>query len=168
MSQTPWSHIDEVRDLRAGVGTWREKLGTHFDAFSSAFLCRLAAPATSVACPENCGCCHKVIRHADGSMVAVCQCEDEPGCDDIFVTEEDLAVYELDLRRLAKALRSAFGLHPREAPLDIPFTLQFGAYADDAIPAILTVPFGPDALLSTLKSLAAMLDSADGAAAIAD
>ena len=157
MSQTPWSHVDEVRNLRGGADTWRAKLGTHFDTFSGAFLCRLAEPATSVFCAEGCGCCHRVIRHADGEMVAVCQCDEDPGCEDIFVTEEDLAIYELDLRRLAKALRSAFGLHPREAPLDIPFTLQFGAYADDAIPAILTVPFGSDALLVTLKSLAATL-----------
>ena len=152
-----WSAIEEMGDRLGAVAYfWHEGLGDEFSACRAAFLRRLPAPATSYPCPRECGCMHRVVRHADGSIVGVCRC-DPWNCDNIPLTEEDLQVYALDLHLLGLAVARAFGFSIREADLGLSNTLQIAAYGDQALPIILTIPAGPNDFRRVAVELVARL-----------
>lgn len=136
-----WSAIEAIGRMGAVPSSWHKWLGEDFPACREAFLRKLPAPATSFPCPRGCGCIHRVIRHADGTIVGVCRC-DPWNCDNIPLTEEGLKVYAVDLHVLGMAVARAFGLPLREADLGLPYTLQIAAYGDQALPIILTIPAG--------------------------
>jgi len=56
-----------------------------------------------------CACSHEVITHRDGTMVAICTCDDGE-CDPIPVTKDDLTVYEMDHARILGGIARAAGL----------------------------------------------------------
>lgn len=76
---------------------------------------RLIAPtdhqALSYPCTNEhwCACSHEVVTHKDGSMVAICTCDDGD-CDPIPVTRDDLTVYEMDHARILGGIAGVAGL----------------------------------------------------------
>jgi hypothetical protein len=72
-------------------------------------------------------------------MVGVCRCESW-NCDDLVLSEDDVAVWEVNWSRLGRALVAALGCEPREVKLDLPRTMQIGAFGPSAVPVVLTIP----------------------------
>lgn len=56
-----------------------------------------------------CACSHEVVTHKDGSMVAICTCDDGD-CDPIPVTRDDLTLYEMDHSKILGGIARAAGL----------------------------------------------------------
>lgn len=112
---------------------------------------------THIPCPASCGCSHFVIvRHDRASAVAVCCCNPS-NCPDIPLTMEDVTPLELDWRKLANAITTAFGLTPTVASLAPPATLQVGSWSPQAIPVILTIQSDPQDFRAAVSELAAQL-----------
>lgn len=61
--------------------------------------------------PGGVGCSRSIVDHGNGKIVAVCR--DQPKrCDRLVLTRQDIAVYELDARKLCAAIATAFGIDP--------------------------------------------------------
>jgi len=135
---TPWSCLETIPGQTAVTATWRKHLGTWFELFKTALLHAREERALSIPCPSDCGCHHEVVRHEDGELVAICQCESW-SCDDLPLTVEDLTLWTLSWSRLGRVLCQAFGLQSKTADLHLPGTRQVGAWSTDAVPVILTL-----------------------------
>lgn len=152
-----WSTLEAIRGRAAVPVTWRKHLGDDFDLFRVEFLRRLPDPAQYYPCPIPCGCLsHRVVIHGDNDIVAVCECEPWD-CDNIVLKNEDVAVYELDMPSLGRAVTKAFGFRPRYSDMGIPATLEIGAYTEQGIPVILTIRHDSDALHRGVSELVARL-----------
>ncbi|HQM22323.1 MAG TPA: hypothetical protein PK572_01675 [Kiritimatiellia bacterium] len=114
-----WQLLETIPGPAAVPAVWKSSLGTDFDGFRDSFLRHLSAPAKSFPCPRECGCAHAIVRHKDGSIVAVCRCEPSH-CDDIRLTDADVAVLELNWVKLGRAIAHAFGLTRRETETGVP------------------------------------------------
>lgn len=106
---------------------WRDALGDQLDA--AAFLLRrTGALARRVGCPSPGGadCPRRVIRHADGSVAAVCG--NQPAdCDRLTLSLDDLAILELDWPKLADQLCRCLGMRCDFRAIDgIPRAWQVG------------------------------------------
>lgn len=165
----PWSSLVE----HAPAFTWRQRLGTLFDNFHTAFLNSEESHAISVPCP-CCGCAHAVVAwtlphytHPNGAQinpatsdppacVALCQCS-PASCPEIPLSNEEAMVLTLSWPRFGRALARAFGFDTRERELGISRTRQIGAFGSAAIPVVLTIQHGPRAFLDTVTQLLARL-----------
>ncbi len=134
-----WQSLEAIPGLVAVAAVWRAWLAEGFAPFQAAFLQARAQPARSVPCPRECGCAHEVVRHPDGSLVAVCRCEPW-SCEDLSLTLADVTLWELSWSRLGRSVCKAFGLDGRLAKLGLPNTLQIGSWSAVAVPVILTIP----------------------------
>jgi hypothetical protein len=99
----------------ASAGVMREWEKEIRDADILAATKRLITPtdhmAQSYPCTNErwCVCSHEVVIHRDGTMVAICTCDDGE-CDPITVTKDDLTVYEMDHVKILSGLARAAGL----------------------------------------------------------
>ena len=68
-------------------------------------------PAIQYPCTNEhwCMCSHEVVTHKDGTMVAICTCDDGE-CDVIPVTKDDLIVYQMDFSKILSGVARAAGL----------------------------------------------------------
>lgn len=68
-------------------------------------------PAMEYPCTNEhwCACSHEVVTHKDGTMVAICTCDDDD-CDAIPVTKDDLIVYQMDFSKILGGVARAAGL----------------------------------------------------------
>jgi len=105
--------LESIPDQCAVLAEWSEWLGNDTATFRTAFLRKTGQDASSYPCPRECGCAHRVVKHDDGSIVAVCDC-DPHRCDDITLDAADLAVYELNWQKLGRALTAALDAEMRE------------------------------------------------------
>lgn len=106
-----------------------EMLASDYFPGARAFLRPIQQYAGSLPCLRipSCGCYHEVID-CGSHIEAVCRCEFNV-CEPFVVTREDLAVYELDLRRLSSALCEAMGFEPAWTRLeDLHQTYHIGDY----------------------------------------
>jgi hypothetical protein len=73
---------------------------------------------TRVSCPSpgGDGCPRRVVRHRDGRIVAVCG-DPERQCETLDLTLDDIVMHELDVEKLADALRRLLGLEREPQPL---------------------------------------------------
>ncbi|MCL5103101.1 MAG: hypothetical protein M1133_03155 [Armatimonadetes bacterium] len=112
-----WSACESIPGLAAVEAEWRLKSGEQFNA-ARAFLKPRQAPAASIPCPAKvpCGCYHRIVRHDDGRIAAVCCCEPR-SCDVAYVSPGDLIVYELDRQKLHQSIGDALSLRMSEAAL---------------------------------------------------
>ncbi len=131
---------------------WRARLDGDFEAVRGAFLRVRAGEARFVPCPHECGCAHEVIRHDDGSIVGVCRCESWD-CDDIKLSEEDLALLELNWSRLGRAIAKALGCEAKDATFGVPGLLQVGSFGSDGLPVVLCIQHEPGELRAALAEL---------------
>ena len=152
----PWSCLEALPNQTGVTATWREHLGLSFEAFKSAFLHAGLKAASSVPCLRECGCWHEVVRHADGELVGVCQCESW-NCEDLQLTPEDLVLWTLSWPRLGRALCRALGLQAKTADLNLAATRQIGAWSTDAVPVLLTLQSERERFLFVLGQLVARL-----------
>ena len=153
---TVWQLLETIPGPAAVPAVWKASLGADFDTFREAFLRQLPTPAKSYPCPRECGCAHEIVRHKSGPIVAVCRCEPSH-CDDIRLTDADVAILELNWPKLGRAIAQAFGLTRREAEVAVPHAIQIAAYGDDALPVILTIQHDRDAFRQAVTALAAHL-----------
>ena len=151
-----WQTLENFPGPAAVPAVWSNGLGSDFDVFRQAFLHALPTPAKSYPCPRQCGCAHEIVRHKDGSVVAVCQC-DPSQCDDIRLEDADIAILELNWTKLGRAITQAFGLTRRETEIGVSGAIQIAAYGEDALPVILTIQHDRAAFRHTVTALAAQL-----------
>lgn len=80
-------------------------------AASRKLLVPTAQPAMEYPCTNEhwCACSHEVVTHKDGTMVAICTCDDDE-CDAIPVTKDDLIVYQMDFSKILGGVARAAGL----------------------------------------------------------
>ncbi len=107
-----WPALEALPGLAAVTEEWKDRLGEDFDA--SRELLRLTnrrAEAYPCPSPGGVGCPRQIVDHGNGKIVAVCG--DQPKrCDKLVLTKQDIAIYELDTRKLGAAIAVAFGIDP--------------------------------------------------------
>lgn len=146
-----WNALESIRGQCAVAGVWQRHLGGQFELFCRSYLTRRPELAVSYPCPHGCGCAHAVMGPLDcpppGSapggalpdpLPAVCQCED-PDCPDLLLRADDLACWELDWTRLARALRRALLLEPKPSDFGDRHTRQIGSWSCESVPVLLTI-----------------------------
>lgn len=107
-----WSQCEATVGLAAVMSEWEMRARDDFPG-ARAFLRPIQQYAGTLPCTRtpSCGCYHEVVDSGGGHLEAACRCEFNM-CESFAVTREDLAVYEIDLRRLSRALCEAVGLEP--------------------------------------------------------
>lgn len=107
-----WPALEALPGLAAVAQEWKDRFGEDFDAGQE--LLRLTdrrAEAYPCPSPGGVGCPRRVVDHGNGRLVAVCG--DRPKrCDKLILTKQDIAVHELDARKLCVAVAVAFGIEP--------------------------------------------------------
>jgi hypothetical protein len=142
-----WRALEALPGLAAERLEWRRLVGDEWPIVEPLFR-QTGALVDRIWCPSPSGvdCPRRVIRHDDGSIVAVCG--DEPrNCDTISLTLEDIVVLELDVRRLAKALAAPLGLKAAPSWIREPDILEFGMHqvaAGRGVPVMLLWARTPD------------------------
>lgn len=153
---TVWQLLETIPGPAAVPAVWKASLGTDFFIFRDAFLRTLPTPARSYPCPRDCGCAHKIVRHKDGTIVAVCRCEPSC-CDDLHLTDQDISILELNWQKLGRAISKAFGFRARDAEVGIAHAVQVAGYGEQAVPVILTVVNDHDTFEHVVATLAGRL-----------
>jgi hypothetical protein len=133
-----WLAIESVQGLAAVTLDWQMLAGTQFPVMKG-FLRQTSEQVASYPCPRECGCGHRVVRHGDGRIVAVCECDD-CSCDTLKVSEDDLRVMEFNSAKFARALANALGCEVREAKVEIEGVRQIGVFEE--MPIVLGLPEG--------------------------
>lgn len=135
-----WEFVESAPLAAAALG-WRLRLGGNFDRAAAAVLRRTERAAPSVVCPDRCCGGHRVVpvRGGDGGFIGVCD-DEEPCCEDLVLTTEDVTVWELDLRRLERAVARVLGCEARDEDMGPPRTRQIGAFGGTRLPVVLTMP----------------------------
>ncbi len=151
-----WRCLEDVTGIVAVPSAWRARLGEEYNAIKTAFLRPVARMAPSVPCPRECGCAHKVIKHKDGRLVAVCRCEPW-NCDDLTLTSDDVVLLELNWQKLYRAISKALECQARHADFGLPCTHQIAAWSSDAVPVILSVQQEPEVFRHVVAELVARL-----------
>ena len=134
-----WQALEDLPGCAESLFDWKDALGDEFDA--AAFLLRkTGALAERVGCPSPGGidCPRRVVRHGDGSIVAVCG--NQPAeCHRLPLSLDDIAVLELDWPKLAEQLCACLGMRVDFRTIEgIPRTWQVG-YVDVAAGAAFRV-----------------------------
>ena len=142
--------------LSAVPSIWGSGLVDDSTSFRRAFLRNTARLVESYPCPSHCGCFHRVIRHEDGSVLAVCQC-DPCKCRNIDLTLADITALELNLPQFGAALCKAFGLERKFVDLALPCTTQIGSWSSTPVPVILTIQWEDGQLPLIIAELALRL-----------
>jgi hypothetical protein len=131
--ETIWNVIERAPASAAAV-VWKNWFGRDFDAAATAFLRKTERRAGSIPCPDRCGCGHRVVQRGRG-FVGVCACEDV-SCDDLTLTAEDIAVWDLNRERLASGVAKAFGCEPKPAAF-AGNVMQVGTFGATSLPIML-------------------------------
>ena len=150
-----WRSLEQVRGLCAATPTWRRQMGGSFELFASAFLRRREDTAQSLWC-EECYCSHTVVTHENGTMVGVCEC-DPWNCDDMNLTAEDMALWELNWTKLGRAVARAFDCESQETDFALPSMRQIAAFSGAGLPIVLCVAHERDEFRRCVAELTARL-----------
>lgn len=151
-----WRALEAMPSLAAVPAEWRSYVGDGFEAVKANFLHRSSDEASSYPCPRGCGCAHRIVRHGDGRIVGICDCESW-NCDDLKLTDADVTVYQLSWSRLGRGIAAAFGCDSRLREMGIPGTKQVGTFSGIAVPLVLTIQPEPADFHSAVAELVATL-----------
>lgn len=151
-----WGCFEDLHGLVAVPAVWRARLRDDIETFSAAFLRKRRDPACSVPCPHGCGCAHEVVKHDDGRLVGVCQCEPW-NCDDLTLLPADVELLELNLTKLGREVAKAFGAAAGETRLPVRGAVQVGAYGAAALPLVLVIADSEDDFRRAVAELVARL-----------
>ena len=142
-----WRALEALPGLAAERLEWLRLVGDEWPIVEP-LLRQTGALVDRVWCPSPGGpdCPRRVIRHDDARIVAVCG--DQPrNCDTLSLTLEDIAVLELDVRRLAQALAGPLGLKAAPSWIREPDILELGMHqvaAGRGVPVVLLWACTPD------------------------
>jgi hypothetical protein len=151
-----WQSLEAIPVAAAVAAEWQRWTGKDFPAFKSAFLQAGDKPAASFPCPRDCGCQHRVVHHASGRIVAVCECD--PGnCDDIALTHDDVVMWQINRAKFGRAVAKAFDCDAKDAELRIPGTRQVGSFGGAGLPVVLTIQHDRAGFASAVAQLVATL-----------
>ena len=137
---SPWSYLEELPTLSAAALEWQQHLEVKsFKALCAAmYLQKANRAASSLACAHNAGCAHRLIRRGK-SFVGKCKNEDGIGCEDIFLSDEDAMVFELNLARLGQAVAVALKFSASDGLVGLERTRQIGFAGGEPTPVLLTI-----------------------------
>jgi hypothetical protein len=142
-----WRALEALPDLAAERLEWRRLVGDEWPIVEPLFR-QTGALVDQVWCPSPGGpdCPRQVIQHDNGRVVAVCG--DQPrNCDTLSLSLDDIAVLELDVRRLAQALAAPLGLKAAPGWMRVPDILELGLHqvaARRGVPVVLLWARAPD------------------------
>jgi hypothetical protein len=142
-----WRALEALPGLAAERLEWLRLVGDEWPIVEPLFR-QTGALVDRVWCPSPGGpdCPRRVIRHDDDRIVAVCG--DQPrNCDTLSLSLDDIAVLELDVRRLAAALAQPLGLSSDPRWVQEPDVLQLGMHevaAGLGVPVMLLWARTPD------------------------
>jgi hypothetical protein len=153
---SPWRCLEELPTLSAAAAEWKQHIGVEaFNALCAGmFLQRANRVARSVACPHKEGCAHRLIRRG-GSFVGKCKDEDGPGCDDILLTADDAAVFELNISRLGAAVAAALKCNASDGAIGIERTRRIAVAGAGPAGVFLTIQTSEKEFYDVVSTLAA-------------
>jgi hypothetical protein len=134
--QPVWREIERAPASAAAI-VWKKCFGTDFDTVAVAMLRKTDRQASSIPCPDRCGCGHRVVPNGR-AFVGVCDCEDE-SCDDLTLTAEDIAVWEVNRERMGRAIAKALGCEPKLTDFVPPHILQIASFGPTSLPVMLVM-----------------------------
>ena len=107
-----WPALETLPGLAAVAEEWRSRLGEDYEAGRGLLrVTNRRAEAYPCPSPGGIGCPRQILDHGNGRFVAVCG--DQPKrCDRLVLTRQDIAIHELDTRRLCALVVGAFGIDP--------------------------------------------------------
>lgn len=158
MKRSFWSACESIPGLTAVESEWRLKSGIDFE-LARVFLKPRQTPATSIPCPTgSCNCFHEVVHRADDRISAVCRCE-PPMCDTVYLTAQELIVYELDRWKLYTKIGELLFLDMNAETLqDLRKTTQLGfdtPMAGSLFPVFLTIQYRQEDFHDVVSTIAA-------------
>ncbi len=151
-----WQALEQLPGLSAVPAVWRELGDEDFDLAHPALLRARSSTAKSFPCPRGCGCAHRIVERGDGTFVAVCECESW-NCEDILLARGDVTPLELNWSKLGRAVAKAFGCDAKECALGLMATKQIAAFANAALPVVLTIQHDAEEFRGVVAQLAARL-----------
>ena len=157
-----WRALEALPGLEAERLEWRRLLGDEWPVVEP-LLCQSGALVERVWCPSPSGydCPRRVVRHDDGRVVAVCG--DEPrNCDTLSLALEDIAVFELDVGKLAQAFAGPLGLRSAPSWIRKPDILELGMHqvtAGQGVPVLLLWARTPDQAAEAVAFLVHAMDA---------
>ena len=131
---------------------WHARLGDMFERVKALILQDHPNPAQLLPCPRGCGLAHEIVCRPDGSLVATC-CGDPARPEEIPLTPAEIMPLAVSWAKLACALHRVLGLRERFRVLQPPNTIQFGAWSEDAVPAVLTIQAYPSVFRRVVSEL---------------
>ena len=140
-----WRALDDFSGAAASRWEWQATLRDEFASVEH--LLGKAGRVRELPCPSpgGGGCPRHVVRHADGSIRAVCG--DRPkACADLDLDADDIAILRVDRTNLAKRIARALGLSPLRPGHTTPGAVTrigtHAVYAGRGFPVFLALP-GP-------------------------
>lgn len=139
-----WPALEGLPGLAAVQEEWKNRLGDDYEAGRDLLrVTNRRAEAYPCSSPGGVGCSRGIVDHGNGKIVAVCG--DQPKrCDRLILTKQDIAVHELDTRKLCTAISAVFGVDPAfEEIAGFQQTYRIGDYhplAGKRFPLFLSIP----------------------------
>ena len=149
-----WQCLEEIPGLVAVPAAWAAGTGDQFDALRRDLL--RDAERTAKSYPCDCGCAHRVVKHDDGRIVAVCRCEPW-NCDDLHLMPAQVALWKVNVPKLGRAICHAFDCVPKETPLGIAGAKQIGSFGNGTLPVVLLIRPDEESFTSAVAQLVARL-----------
>ena len=133
---------------------WNRRLGTNFDRVATVVLRRTEGDATWTPCPKQCCGGHRLVpvRYGGSGFIGICD-DDEPSCMDLTLTAEEVVRWEMDYRRLRRAVARALHCEGREEEMGLPRTWMIGTFGGTNLPVVLTLPEGTAAFQRVVMEL---------------
>ena len=109
-----WKLLESRHDRTAVLAEWQLRAGDTFDVIRP-LLAPTGTHAQSYPHPKPYGMPLRVVKHRDGSLVAVCVEDSDVR---IELNKPDIALYRADLERVRKELAVAFSLSPARGSIE--------------------------------------------------
>lgn len=149
-----WTKI-EAAPATAAWFSWRKRFGGDLASVKPWFLKEVGGRAQTVPCPWTCGCVHRVLP----DNRATCDCGD---CEDIELTEDDVALWRPNWVGLGKAVAKALECRPRDCNEVHDGVFEIGAFGPAAVPVFLIVARDGEAFRVAVSELVARQRKAFG------
>ena len=158
-----WPALETLPGLAGVAEEWKSRLGEDYEAGRGLLrVTNRRAEAYPCPSPGGIGCPRQILDHGNGQFVAVCG--DQPKrCDRLVLTRQDIAIHELDTRRLCALVAGAFGVDPAfEEIAGLCQTWRAGDYHPQAgrrFPLFLTIQTDAASLHDVATRLSTALDT---------